>query len=123
MVAGKPVTLKEPAAAEALTLIPDWVAVSAVSVTEIDWAALLPQVVVYLHTYAGQHTQPGPDPHPGGIARVEGCGPMSVAWVRDHLSAQVRKHHAGKGAGADAGKFDDAEPCKRAGGLKRGLRG
>jgi hypothetical protein len=46
----------------------------------LDWTALLPQVVVYAHLYAG--TGMGTD----GIVRVEGCGPVSEAWVRDHLS-------------------------------------
>jgi hypothetical protein len=44
----------------------------------IDWSALLPQVVVYVHLYGG--------PDSDGIARVEGCGAMSEAWIRDHLS-------------------------------------
>jgi hypothetical protein len=49
---------------------------------EIDWATLLPQVVVTLHVYAGHDSE--------GIARVEGYGPVTEAWVRDHLSPQAR---------------------------------
>jgi len=40
VVAGKPVTRKDPGVAEAVTLTPDWVALSpalAVSVTVTDW--------------------------------------------------------------------------------------
>jgi hypothetical protein len=44
----------------------------------IDWKALLPQVVIYVHIYGGTDS--------GGIARVEGCGPVTESWVRDHLS-------------------------------------
>ncbi|HEX4472814.1 MAG TPA: DUF222 domain-containing protein, partial [Nocardioides sp.] len=42
----------------------------------IDWEHLLPQVVVNLHTYPGTPDHPDPEP----IARVEGCGAMSLAW-------------------------------------------
>src|SRR4051794_6002513 len=44
----------------------------------LDWAKLLPRVVVYAHLYLG--------PDPDGIARVEKCAAMTEAWVRDHLS-------------------------------------
>jgi hypothetical protein len=54
---------------------------------QVDWATLLPRVVVYLHTYTGPHSEPGST---GGIARVEDCGPMSLAWVRDHLSPHAK---------------------------------
>ena len=33
--------------------------------------------MVYVHLYAGIDSD--------GIARIEGCGPMTEAWVRDHL--------------------------------------
>ena len=48
----------------------------------IDWKTLLPAVVINVHTYAGSPDCPDSD----GIARIEGCGPVSEAWVRDHLS-------------------------------------
>lgn len=44
----------------------------------VAWSDLLPQVVVSVHAYAGADADP--------IARVEGCGAMTLAWVRDHLS-------------------------------------
>ncbi len=49
---------------------------------DVDWTALLPQVVIHAHLYAG-----GPS---DGIARVEGCGPVTEAWVRDHLSPHAK---------------------------------
>ena len=39
---------------------------------------LLPRVVVNVHVYAGADAD--------AIARVEGCGPVTETWVRDHLS-------------------------------------
>jgi hypothetical protein len=48
----------------------------------IDWKRLLPQVVVNLHAYAGPDAEP--------VARVEGCGAMSLAWVRDHLTPTAK---------------------------------
>jgi hypothetical protein len=48
----------------------------------IDWATLLPNVVIHAHLYAG--------PVSDGIARVEGYGSVTEAWVRDHLPAQAR---------------------------------
>jgi hypothetical protein len=45
---------------------------------DVDWSKLLPRVVVYAHLYLG--------PDSDGIARVEGCGPVTENWVRDHLS-------------------------------------
>ena len=50
---------------------------------EIDWKQLLPQVVVNVHTYAGTRSDPG-------IARVEGCGPLTETWVKEHLSAHAK---------------------------------
>ena len=44
----------------------------------IDWKTLLPAVTVYVHLYAGIDAD--------GIARIEKCGAMTEAWVRDHLS-------------------------------------
>ncbi len=43
----------------------------------IDWKALLPRVVIYAHLYAGADTD--------GIARIEGGGPVTESWVREHL--------------------------------------
>ena len=40
--------------------------------------------------------------------------PGADAIERDHLRAHVGKHHAGKRAGPDAGKFDDANAAERA---------
>jgi hypothetical protein len=48
----------------------------------IDWDRLLPRVVVNVHTYGGPDAEP--------VARVEGCGAMSLAWVRDHLTRAAR---------------------------------
>ena len=48
----------------------------------IDCKTLLPQVVINVHTYAGSPDCPDSD----GIARIEGCGPVTEAWVRDRLS-------------------------------------
>jgi len=47
----------------------------------IDWTALLPQVVIYAHLYAGPSGCSDTD----RIARVEGHGALSETWVRDHL--------------------------------------
>ncbi|HEX4472146.1 MAG TPA: hypothetical protein VH085_09265, partial [Nocardioides sp.] len=52
----------------------------------IDWEHLLPQVVVNLHTYPGTPDHPDAEP----VARVEGCGAMSLAWVRDHLTRAAK---------------------------------
>ena len=43
----------------------------------IDWSPFLPAVTVYVHLYGGDETT--------GVARVEGSGPLTEAWVRDHL--------------------------------------
>ncbi|UAL30511.1 hypothetical protein K8W59_03010 [Nocardioides rotundus] len=48
----------------------------------IDWAALLPTVELFVHCYAG--------PEPTGIARVEGQGPVTQAWVRTVLGERAR---------------------------------
>ena len=44
---------------------------------EVDWSKFLPAVVVYVHLYGGVDGE--------GIARVEGVGPLTEAWVREHL--------------------------------------
>jgi hypothetical protein len=48
----------------------------------IDWPVLLPQVVVNLHAYAA--------PDAEGITRVEGCGAMTRAWIKEHLSPHAK---------------------------------
>jgi hypothetical protein len=53
---------------------------------EIDWASLLPQVVINLHTYAAPDLEPGSE----GIARVEGCGPVTETWIREHLAPHAK---------------------------------
>jgi hypothetical protein len=55
----------------------------------IEWEKLLPQVVVNVHTYLT------PDACPdrvagGGTARIEGVGPVTEAWVKEHLSPQAK---------------------------------
>jgi hypothetical protein len=52
----------------------------------IDWASLLPQVVINLHTYAAPDREPGSQ----SIARVEGCGPVTETWIREHLSPHAK---------------------------------
>jgi hypothetical protein len=49
---------------------------------DIDWSRLLPTVVTYLHLYGGPDTDE--------IARVEGLGPLTEAWIRQHLGAHAR---------------------------------
>jgi hypothetical protein len=51
----------------------------------IDWADLLPSVELFTHTYLG--------PDPTGIARIEGVGAVTEAWVRDVLGPQCRVTH------------------------------
>jgi hypothetical protein len=46
--------------------------------TELDPAKLLPTVVLFVHLGAG------------GVARVEGMGPVTEAWVREHLGERCR---------------------------------
>jgi len=49
---------------------------------EIDWSRLLPAVTMFVHLYAGVDGD--------GIARIEGSGPVTEAWVRRHLGPQSR---------------------------------
>lgn len=49
---------------------------------EIDWPAIMPGVIIHIHTYAGAE--------PTGTARVEGHGPITDTWVRDHLGPHAR---------------------------------
>ncbi len=43
----------------------------------MDWSKFLPAVTVYVHLYGGVDGD--------GIARIEGVGPLTEAWVREHL--------------------------------------
>jgi len=43
----------------------------------IDWPSLMPSVTLFLHGYAGAEE--------AGIARVEGHGPVTEEWIRQHL--------------------------------------
>ncbi|HET9842355.1 MAG TPA: DUF222 domain-containing protein, partial [Nocardioides sp.] len=52
----------------------------------IDWASLLPQVVINLHTYAAPDREPGSE----GIARIERCGAVTESWIKDHLSPHAK---------------------------------
>lgn len=49
---------------------------------ELDWDALMPTVVLMLHVYGGDEET--------GIARVEGHGPVTEAWLRQHLGPDAR---------------------------------
>lgn len=48
----------------------------------LDPTTLLPDVTLFIHTYAGAE--------PTGIARVEGVGPVTETWVRRVLGPQAR---------------------------------
>ncbi|HEY3528390.1 MAG TPA: hypothetical protein VGK78_04520 [Nocardioides sp.] len=56
----------------------------------IDWAGLLPQVVVnvyvYVYVYGAENAEEDGQPTGEGIARVEGCGAATETWVKEHLS-------------------------------------
>jgi hypothetical protein len=55
---------------------------------EVDWSQFLPAVTVYVHLYGGPA---GPDSADGsGLARIEGIGPVTEAWVREHLGPHAR---------------------------------
>jgi hypothetical protein len=49
---------------------------------KLDWSSLLPAVTVYVHLYGGLDSD--------GVARVEANGPVSEAWIREHLGPQAR---------------------------------
>jgi hypothetical protein len=49
---------------------------------EVDWKDLLPAVTLFVHLYAGAEET--------GIARVEGQGPVTEAWLRRHLGPHAR---------------------------------
>ena len=49
---------------------------------EPDWPAVLPTVTLHVHTYAG--------PEPTRTVRVEGHGPVTEAWIREHLGPHAR---------------------------------
>jgi hypothetical protein len=50
--------------------------------TDIDWSRFLPAVTVHVHLYGG--------PENTGVARVEGVGPLTESWVREHLGRDAR---------------------------------
>jgi hypothetical protein len=52
----------------------------------VQWAALLPAVTVYVHLYGGTDGDGDGD----RVARVEGHGPVTEAWVRDRLGPEAR---------------------------------
>jgi hypothetical protein len=49
---------------------------------EVDWDALMPTVVLMVHVYVGDEET--------GVARVEGHGPVTEAWLRSHLGPYAR---------------------------------
>ena len=49
---------------------------------ELDWPTVMPTVLLHVHAYSG--------PEPTSVARVEGHGPVTEAWVREHLGPQAR---------------------------------
>jgi Domain of unknown function (DUF222) len=59
-----------------------WLATQGDPRPEVDWSVFMPAVVVYVHLYGGADSE--------GIARVEGHGPLTEAWVREHLGPHAR---------------------------------
>ncbi len=60
-----------------------WLTTTAGSTTQaVDLADLMPAVVVYLHMYAGTDSDL--------VTRVEDHGPLTEAWVREHLGPHAR---------------------------------
>lgn len=49
---------------------------------ELDWPSIMPTITLHVHTYAGQEAT--------DVARVEGHGPVSERWVREHLGRHAR---------------------------------
>ena len=49
---------------------------------QIDWSEFMPAVVLYVHLYGGDDSE--------GVARVEDNGPVTEAWVREHLGPHAR---------------------------------
>ena len=50
----------------------------------IDWSQVFPSVTLFAHVYVGSETT--------HTVRVEGHGPVSEAWVREHLGPHVEVH-------------------------------
>jgi hypothetical protein len=48
----------------------------------VDWSRFLPAVTVYVHLYGEADSD--------GIARIEGSGPLTEAWIRDHLGRDAK---------------------------------
>jgi hypothetical protein len=66
----------------------------------IDWRELLPAVLLMAHVYAGECSVDARDGGVGlvqrdatGIARIEGIGAVTEAWVRDVLGPRARITH------------------------------
>ncbi|SEC06746.1 hypothetical protein SAMN04489844_1612 [Nocardioides exalbidus] len=74
---------------EAVRLIEAFLASqNAVETTEqpdVDWAKVIPTVTLFVHLYGA--TDPA---EATGTARVEGHGPVTEAWVREHLGPHAR---------------------------------
>ena len=49
---------------------------------DVDWSQFLPAVTVHVHLYGGAENT--------GVARVEGVGPLTEAWVREHLGRDAK---------------------------------
>ena len=49
---------------------------------ELDWSQILPTVTLFAHVYLGNESTV--------TARVEGHGPVTEAWVREHLGPHAR---------------------------------
>jgi hypothetical protein len=77
LILANPVT-----AVELLRSYREWLTADAAPAPTVDFATLLPAVTIYVHLYGGAETT--------GIARVEGTGPVTQAWIRDHLGPHAR---------------------------------
>lgn len=52
----------------------------------VDWRRLMPRATLFVHTYAGERAGSGLVLKDyTGIARIEGAGPVTDAWVRQYL--------------------------------------
>jgi hypothetical protein len=81
LILANPVT-----AVELLAAYRQWLAAGVTDAGEaapvVDYAGLLPAVTIYVHLYGGVENT--------GVARVEGSGPLTEAWVREHLGKDAR---------------------------------
>ena len=67
----------------------EWVSTSSTGVDsppatkpEVDYAELMPAVVLYVHLYGGAEAE--------GIARVEDHGPLTETWIKTHLGPHAK---------------------------------